>query len=162
MPTPRKYATDEERKAAQRAQAAAYQKSAKGVGVRKRYRASDKGRAAQRAWEASPAGRAKQARYRETEGWREVRARHRQTEGYRVAQAARLARTPEQVVARNAVSNALKVGRLVRPLACASCGAPRPQAHHHLGYAPEHRLDVLWLCAKCHAAAHGVPKKAAH
>lgn len=158
MPTPRRYATDEERKAAQRLQAAVYQKSGKGQTVRKRYRQSEKGREAQRRWDASEAGRAKQTRYRGTEKRRLVRAKHRQTEGFRVAQATRMARTPEQVTARTAVSNALKAGRLVRPTTCSRCGGPRPQAHHHMGYAREHRLAVEWLCPKCHAAAHGVPK----
>jgi len=158
MPTPPKYANDDERRAAQRVQAAAYQKSPKGAATYKRYRQSAKGRERQRSWDASEAGGAKAARYRETEKCRTVRARHRQTEGYRLAQTARLARTPEQIRARSAVSNAIRVGRLTRAEACSRCAGPRPQAHHHLGYAPENHLVVEWLCGKCHAAAHGAPK----
>ena len=65
---------------------------------------------------------------------------------------ARRARSPEKTRARNAVSNALRDGRLAR-LPCQHCGNPRSQAHHHDYSKP---LDVEWLCFKCHREhAHG-------
>ena len=30
------------------------------------------------------------------------------------------------------------------------CGKQGEQYHHHKGYAPEHRLDVVPICRKCH------------
>ena len=61
--------------------------------------------------------------------------------------------TPEQYKARYTVNNALRSGKLVRPLLCEACQEPRRlHAHHHLGY--DHPLDVRWLCQPCHARAH--------
>jgi hypothetical protein len=34
------------------------------------------------------------------------------------------------------------------------CGTPKTEAHHHLGYAEEHWLDVQWLCKKHHREVH--------
>jgi hypothetical protein len=59
------------------------------------------------------------------------------------------------------VDNAVRSGRLVRPETCSRCGAGgRIEAHHYLGYEPEHRLDVRWLCTACHGAAHREQKTA--
>ena len=43
-------------------------------------------------------------------------------------------------------------GRLPRPrdVACTGCGAQAAEYHHHKGYAPEHRLDVVAVCRSCH------------
>jgi hypothetical protein len=66
-------------------------------------------------------------------------------------------RDPERAKARaaamHAVGNELRMGRLQRQL-CSMCGAKPSHAHHHLGYAPEHWLDITWLCASCHKTAH--------
>jgi hypothetical protein len=68
------------------------------------------------------------------------------------------------VNAHHAVKYALRVGKLVRPECCSKCGdkpfprsdgLSRLQAHHHNGYAKEHRLDVVWLCAYCHRQERG-------
>lgn len=68
---------------------------------------------------------------------------------------------PEMVRAHDAVKYALRVGKLVRPVVCSSCGLPpRPRrdglsglhAHHHHGY--ENKLDVQWLCIDCHKRLH--------
>jgi len=54
--------------------------------------------------------------------------------------------------ASDAVRRAVRRGALVRPKACQECGSEvNIQAHHYLGYAPEHRLDVQWLCCRCHS-----------
>lgn len=54
-----------------------------------------------------------------------------------------------------AVKQAVISRKLIRPNACQQCGtACAVQAHHHNGYSDEHRLDVRWLCPKCHKAAN--------
>ena len=46
----------------------------------------------------------------------------------------------------------LRNGRMVRGTACPEC---QPlHGHHHKGYAPQNALDVVWLCATHHVAAH--------
>jgi hypothetical protein len=62
-------------------------------------------------------------------------------------------RVTEKVAARQAVSDAIKRGRLER-MPCELCGARPADAHHHMGYSPEHRLSVRWLCKPHHAEAH--------
>ena len=53
------------------------------------------------------------------------------------------------------VSNAIKRGLLVKPTNCSQCNeSKRIQAHHYLGYAKEHRLDIIWLCEMCHRKTH--------
>lgn len=71
----------------------------------------------------------------------------------RVAQADQRLRRPEQIAARNAVNHAIERGELRRE-PCVVCGIEPTHAHHHLGYEPENRLDVLWLCTLHHGAAH--------
>lgn len=57
----------------------------------------------------------------------------------------------QKVLARAAVNKAVAVGILKKPNACPKCGrVVRIHGHHHNGYAREHRLDVEWMCAKCH------------
>lgn len=58
--------------------------------------------------------------------------------------------------AKNAVQKAVSRGSIVRPQRCESpgCDIAKPSAHHHKGYAPEHRLVVVWLCAICYATAN--------
>jgi hypothetical protein len=58
-----------------------------------------------------------------------------------------------QRAARLTVQSAIRSGRLTRE-SCRECGAVLVDAHHYLGYAPEHRLDVVWLCPPHHAEAH--------
>jgi hypothetical protein len=96
------------------------------------YSRSEKGKAVRRAvrkkWLASEAGKAWRREY-------DQKNRHK-------CQAA------------DAVRYALRTGRLVRPEACSHCGAVgKITAHHHLGYAVEHRLHVQWLCVPCHRKA---------
>ena len=60
---------------------------------------------------------------------------------------------PAKVQAWQVVATALKQKRLFRkPCEYRFHGCvKRPvQAHHHKGYAPEHRLDVRWTCFPCH------------
>src|SRR5438477_31914 len=53
-------------------------------------------------------------------------------------------RDPLKVAARAAVRNAVLAGKLIRPGACAHCGAACRPAAHHPDYARP--LDVVWLC----------------
>lgn len=63
--------------------------------------------------------------------------------------------------AAKAVRVAIVDGRLIRPQQCSRCGeGGRIEGHHHKGYAPEHQLDVVWLCKRCHYAAHPRDKAA--
>jgi len=59
--------------------------------------------------------------------------------------------------ARKKVYRAIRTGRLIRPDACQECGQScRAQAAHADYSRP---LDVLWLCASCHAVwDHRQPK----
>jgi ABC-type nitrate/sulfonate/bicarbonate transport system substrate-binding protein len=62
-------------------------------------------------------------------------------------------RNPEKFAAHQAVARARAAKKLTR-LPCEVCGDPKSYAHHYLGYAPEHRLDVQWLCRIDHIRAH--------
>lgn len=62
------------------------------------------------------------------------------------------ARNPTKAKARNAVTNAIRDGRLVKQ-PCAKCRATKGiQAHHH-DYSKA--LEVEWLCRPCHLNEHG-------
>jgi hypothetical protein len=54
---------------------------------------------------------------------------------------------PEKYAARNAVSNAVRDGRLVRG-PCVHCGTTKKVQGHHHDYSKP--LDVEWCCFKCH------------
>ena len=62
-------------------------------------------------------------------------------------QARRRARSPEKYRARNAVSNALRDGRLVKG-PCKECGTTERVQAHHPDYSKP--LDIEWLCFSCH------------
>ena len=63
---------------------------------------------------------------------------------------------PNQIMAQQAANNAIAVGRMRRPdsLLCRYCLKPAEQYHHWHGYAPEHWLDVIPVCQKCHRKIH--------
>lgn len=126
------------------------------------HRRTPEGRARIAAHEATPQAqafaKARYARYRETEKYRAVQARYAASQRGKATEAAYQAwvraTQPIRVKARAAVGIAVKQGALTRPTSC-SCGAiGKLDAHHHLGYEPRHWLDVVWLCRKCHKAAH--------
>ena len=58
-----------------------------------------------------------------------------------------------KTLARMAINNAVRRGHLMKQ-PCAVCDGPKVEAHHHLGYAREHFLDVAWLCRTHHVEAH--------
>lgn len=60
-------------------------------------------------------------------------------------------RCPEKWAARNAISNAVRDGRVTR-MPCEVCGDEKSEAHHPDYSKP---LDVQWLCFKHHRKIHG-------
>ena len=106
-----------------------YRNSTKGKTVRKKYSQSKKGRSIQKI----------------------ANKYYRQTEKYKARRKRYLICHPEYKIARNVVSNAIIAGKLSRPnIFQCPCGKQAEQYHHYLGYAPEHRLDVIPVCCKCH------------
>lgn len=61
---------------------------------------------------------------------------------------------PERFKARDAVSCAIKTGKLLHPdtFQC-SCGV-QAQEYHHPSYEPNHQLDVVPICFECHNRIH--------
>lgn len=58
-------------------------------------------------------------------------------------------------IAQNAVSNAVRDGRLDKPPICSCCGTNSERIYgHHWSYEEINWLDVMWLCAKCHGKEH--------
>lgn len=58
-------------------------------------------------------------------------------------------RHPERFKARVAVNNAVRDGRIVKPVRCQRCGqAPHRIEAHHADYSKP--LEVEWLCKPCH------------
>lgn len=63
------------------------------------------------------------------------------------------AANPEAVRAHRLVRKEIKEGRMKRDI-CAICGATENIQGHHKDYAKP--LEVVWLCARCHARIHAV------
>jgi len=68
------------------------------------------------------------------------------------------AKDPSHQNAHRAVEAAVMCGALVKPDRCGVCGGVNPEHgvwrihSHHVDYSKP--LAVLWLCPKCHSAAH--------
>lgn len=61
------------------------------------------------------------------------------------------AKNPERIKAYRAVLNAIRSGRLIIPDKCEKCGKESNlEGHHHNGYDEENKLNLQWLCVKCH------------
>jgi len=68
------------------------------------------------------------------------------------------AANPEKLAAHNAITKAIERYGLIPPTICEHVDHSIPclgriEAHHYLGYASEHRLDVQWLCVRHHRIA---------
>lgn len=61
-------------------------------------------------------------------------------------------RFPVKARAQQAVNNAVRDGRLVKPDACEDCGSTFAIHGHHDDYSKP--LEVRWLCAACHHQWH--------
>jgi len=74
------------------------------------------------------------------------------------SRAASTARTradqPQKYQARNAVSNALRDGKIARGTECYFCASSNKLHAHHEDYS--HPLDVVWLCPQCHGKLHTI------
>lgn len=96
----------------------------------KKYQKTVKGRVSHRRYKQSVKGRAAQKLFRENH--------------------------QNYIKAVRAVNSVVRYGRLARPdvKQCHYCPAKAMQYHHYLGYEPEHWLDVLPACLKCHNIKH--------
>lgn len=126
--------------------------TARGRKSRQRYRKTEKGKLADRKYVQSDAYKAQRKNWlakltpAERRSYRERWAEKNREHALMLHRASM------------AVQRALKDGRLVRPAQCSKCGAEgKPQAHHHIGYAKEHHLDVIWVCRSCHEREHEGP-----
>ena len=63
-------------------------------------------------------------------------------------------RDPKKMAARNAISNAIRDGKIERGTECYFCGSGDRLHAHHEDY--DHPLDVRWLCPSCHGKLHAL------
>jgi len=64
------------------------------------------------------------------------------------------ANNPEAFTAQGRLRYAVRAGKVTR-FPCEVCGDPKVHGHHRDYSKP---LDVLWLCARHHHAAHGLTR----
>jgi len=124
-----------------------YLKTKKGKAARKRYQQSKKGKAANR--------KGLRKYFKTEKGKATYKAYYKTDKGKAIRRAARkrfYIRYPNRLKAKGAVSSAIRVGKLPHPdtLQCYYCPESAKQYHHWHGYKPEHWLDVVPICQKCH------------
>ena len=61
-------------------------------------------------------------------------------------------RNPEKQKARLKLNNAVRRGKIHKPVFCSSCDSDRHLEAHHTDYS--NPLQVLWLCRSCHRELH--------
>jgi hypothetical protein len=61
-------------------------------------------------------------------------------------------RSPEKYKAQYALTNAVRLGHIVKPELCSRCGKKRRLDGHHADYSKP--LEVVWLCRPCHKLEH--------
>ena len=61
-------------------------------------------------------------------------------------------RNPEKHKARHKLNNAVRRGKIHKPLYCSSCDSDKHLEAHHTDYSKP--LEVLWLCRTCHVELH--------
>lgn len=61
-------------------------------------------------------------------------------------------RNKEKVDAHNALGNAIRFGKITKPLNCSDCNDSGRLEAHHEDYTKH--LDVEWLCSSCHRLRH--------
>ena len=86
--------------------------------------------------------------------WAAVQRRYRATHpGHdRVRKRRWVEQNREKMRAHRAVAKAVAMGRLIALSSCSVCSATGKIEGHHLDY--EKRLEVVWLCVKCHKKRH--------
>lgn len=128
-----------------------YQKSENGKAVRlkaiRKYQKTEKGKLVNR-----KSSRKYQKTRKGIEVNRKSVARYCKTKKGKASFKRYCIRHPERQKARSAVMMAVRKGRLSHPntLLCHYCSVQAEQYHHWKGYAPEHWLDVVPVCMRCH------------
>jgi len=91
-------------------------------------------------------------KYNHTKRGQFIRKIWQQSEKSKQYQKKHYIENPAKYKAYRVVNNAIRIGKLPRPdsLQCHYCHEQAREYHHHKGYAPEHWLDVVPVCAKCH------------
>ena len=113
----------------------------------KRYTESPNGKITRSNYSKSPQSKAYHQRYRNTD---ECRATQR------IAQRNYRRKYRDRAKATRVLRYQIEKG-LIPPASnflCLRCERQAQDYHHHLGYAPEHRLDVVPLCKPCHRHIH--------
>jgi hypothetical protein len=120
------------------------------------YRQSDRGRQVVKKYNKSDDRKAAYTKYNNSPKMKTVTERYIKTEKARMNVERYRSDHPEQWQAGNAVRNAVRRKRMpaASSLNCDHCGNPAKGYHHYMGYAVEHRFDVIPLCAKCHSLAN--------
>jgi len=118
----------------------------------KKYYKSDKYKAIRKKYKQSKKGKAATRRYKQSEKCKEYQRRYRQDDRGKARDKRYRLRYLQNDKAREAVKYAIQTGKLPRPdtLQCHYCGAQAQDYHHHKGYEPQHWLDVVPICKKCH------------
>ena len=83
-----------------------------------------------------------------TERLKNYRATPNGAKRVRIAVYKSIAKFPEKQVARQKVSYALRIGKLIKPNSCEFCNHKIKVEAHHSDY--EQPLLVTWLCRNCH------------
>ncbi len=65
-------------------------------------------------------------------------------------------RYPLKNAAETTINNAVKYGKIAKPLFCVRCWDAGKIHGHHRDYS--NKLDVIWLCPRCHATEHETRK----
>lgn len=67
-------------------------------------------------------------------------------------------RNPEKTQCHTVMNNALRNGKVIKSQSCQSCGTTEAKIHgHHPDYSKP--LEVMWLCASCHARQHRIERE---
>ncbi len=113
----------------------------------KKYQKTNKSKTYQKRYFQSKKGRAFQKQYRQSKKGKITNLK---------AAKKYIACHPEQIKPKSAVNQAVIADKIPRPdtLQCHYGAHPAEVYHHHKGYAPEHWLDVVPICRKCHKFIH--------
>jgi len=84
---------------------------------------------------------------------RAVKDAYKKTHWEQIKKASYLRRDPFKHRARQAVNNAVRMGKFERA-DCQHCSSPKTQFHHTDGYDEANWFTGIWLCSQCHALEH--------
>lgn len=164
-----------------------YQKTKKGKATKKRYRQTDKGKAYYKRYMKTEKGKAAQKRYQQSEKGKRLALRrikkYNQTEKGKLSRKRARQRYCKTEIGRKKAAERTRKHKRNHPfypsvmrkiriairdeilpdpkkLKCINCGKKAKDYHHHLGYAKEHRLDVIPVCRLCHLKIHNKSRTA--